>query len=50
MLAQYDGLVASMNRFVELLRSERFDELEALLAQAQATRLRMIEAGGQPDD
>jgi prephenate dehydrogenase len=49
-LAQYDGLAASMNRFVELLRSERFDELETLLAQAQATRLRMIEAGGQPDD
>jgi prephenate dehydrogenase len=49
-LAQYDGLVASMDGFVELLRNERFDELEALLAQAQATRLRMIEASGQRDD
>lgn len=49
-LAQYDGLADSLNRFVELLRSERFDELEALLAQAQATRLRMIGAGGQQDD
>jgi len=42
-LAQYDGWSASMGRFIELLRNRRFDELEALLADAQAARLRMID-------
>ncbi len=42
------GGVADSVRRVAARR--RFDELEALLAQAQATRLRMIEAGGQQDD
>ncbi len=44
-LAQYDGWSASMTRFVELLRNRRFDELEALLADAQAARQRMTDRG-----
>ena len=44
-LAQYDGWSASMTRFIELLRSRRFDELEALLADAQAARQRMTDRG-----
>lgn len=41
-LAQYDGWLASVTQFGELLREGRFDELEALLANAQAARLRMM--------
>jgi prephenate dehydrogenase len=44
-LAQYDGWSASMTRFIELLRNRRFDELEALLADAQAVRQRMTDRG-----
>ena len=48
-LAQYDGWAASMARLVELLRSGRFDELEAVLARAQAARLRTMGTDGSVD-
>jgi prephenate dehydrogenase len=47
-LAQYDGWSVAMTRFIDLLRNRRFDELEALLTDAQAARLRMIDRSG-PD-
>ncbi len=48
-LAQYDGWAASMARLVELLRSGRFDELEAVLARAQAARVRTMGTDGSVD-
>ncbi len=42
-LAQYDGWSSSVGEIVELLRAERFDELEQLLANAQAARARLTD-------
>lgn len=42
-LAQYDGWSASMARFADLLRQQRDDEFEALMTDAQAARLRLLD-------
>jgi prephenate dehydrogenase len=42
-LAQYDGWTASLGTLVEHLRNGRFDELEKLLANAQAARGRLTD-------
>jgi len=42
-LAQYDGWPARLDTLIEHLRNGRFDELEALLAAAQATRAALAE-------
>ncbi len=42
-LAQYDGWSKSLNEIVDLLRAQRFDDLERLLASAQAARARLTD-------
>jgi prephenate dehydrogenase len=45
-MAQFDGWSAALGRLAALLRDGRFDELERVLAEAQAARERLV---GPPD-
>ena len=45
-LAQFDGWSAQFAELGELLRAERFDELEQLLAAARSARVRLLDPSG----